>query len=76
MWNEVGNQYTHQQKVVLRANILGERLWNEKIDVKEDLPKIASRLSNHAKRLRKRGLKVWPVTVGVCENEDMSICFH
>ena len=68
MWNEVGNEHTHQQKVVLRTNVLGERLWNEEIDIKEDLRNIASRLTKHTERLRKRGFKVSPVTVGLCES--------
>lgn len=75
MWDEVGNQYTHQQKVVLRSNILGERLWNHDIDIKTDLANIALRLSKHAARLRLRDLKVSPVTVQLCESKDMSICF-
>jgi hypothetical protein len=64
MWDELGNAYTHEQKVVLRANILGERLWN--VDAKTDLRNIAERLNVQAKRLRERGFKVSPVTVGLC----------
>jgi hypothetical protein len=75
MWDEVGNEHTHQQKVVLRANIIGERLWNKNIDVGVELTNIAGRLSSQAKRLRKRRLKVGPVTVGLCESENMAICF-
>lgn len=34
MWDEIANQYTHDQKVFLRMNILGERLWNDKVNLK------------------------------------------
>ena len=64
MWDELGNAYTHEQKVTLRANILGERLWN--VDAKTDLRNIAERLNAQSKRLRERGFKVSPVTVGLC----------
>lgn len=67
MWDEVGNSHTHQQKVILRANVIGERLWNHNISIKTDLPNIAARLASHTKRLRSRGFKVSPVTVGLCE---------
>lgn len=66
MWDEVGNSHTHQQKVILRANILAERLWNHKVSIKTHLPNIAARLAAQAKRLRLRGFKVSPVTVGLC----------
>ncbi len=74
MWNELGNKYTFDQKVSQRSSVIGERLWNVKIDIKTDLQNIATRLTAHAERLRSRGFKVWPVTVGVCE-KDMAICF-
>lgn len=34
MWDELGNEHTQQQKVNLRANIVGERLWNTDIELK------------------------------------------
>jgi hypothetical protein len=75
MWDEVGNQHTHEQKVILRANVLAERLWNHGVERDEKLLNIATRLSAQARRLRSRGLKVSPVTVQLCEDQDMSICF-
>lgn len=54
----------------------GERLWNDGIDLNGNLKNIAMRLNNHGKRLRERGFKVSPVTVGLCEEVDMSICFQ
>lgn len=74
MWNEVGTPHTFEQKVLQRSSIIGERLWNVKIDLKTELRNIATRLTAHSERLRERGYKVWPVTVGICE-KDMTICF-
>lgn len=74
MWNEISNKQTFEQKVVQRASVIGERLWNADVDIKTKLHNVATRLIAHADRLRQRGLKVWPVTVGVCET-DSSICF-
>lgn len=74
MWSEIANQYVFDQKVVQRSSLLGERLWNDKIDINVDLLNIATRLNVHSKRLRARGFKVWPVTVGLCEKQ-MDICF-
>ena len=31
MWNEMGNKYTFEQKVVQRAAVIAERLWNDKV---------------------------------------------
>ncbi len=59
----------------MRTSVIGERLWNDGIDMDENLSNIATRLNNHGKRLRSRGFKVSPVTVGLCEEVDMSICF-
>lgn len=58
-----------------RASVIGERLWNPNIDLKSELRNIATRLNAHSERLRRRGFKVWPVTVGICENQ-MDICFR
>jgi len=62
--------------VNLRTSVTGERLWNDRIDLEENLRNIATRLNNHGKRLRGRGFKVSPVTVGLCEELDMGICFQ
>lgn len=74
MWNEIGNKNTFEQKVMQKSSVIGERLWNADIDIKTKLNNVATRLISHSERLRQRGFKVWPVTVGVCE-ADPSICF-
>jgi hexosaminidase len=74
MWNEIGSPYTFEQKVIQRSSVLGERLWNDNVSLASELNNIATRLTAHSARLRQRGFKVWPVTVGICE-QDMSICF-
>lgn len=74
MWNEIGNKYTFDQKVLQKASVLSERLWNTNININTDLNNIATRLNAQAERLRARGYKVWPVTVEICE-KDMSVCF-
>ena len=66
MWNEMGSRHTFEQKVLLRANVIGERLWNDNINIETELNNVATRLTAHAARLRQRGFKVWPVTVGIC----------
>lgn len=67
MWNELGNKHTFEQKVIQRSSVIGERLWNDNIHIATDLRNIAARLTAHTQRLRNRGFKVWPVTVGLCE---------
>ena len=74
MWNEIGTKHTFDQKVFLKASVLSERLWNTNIDLSKELRNIATRLQTQSERLRWRGFKMWPVTVGVCE-KDMSVCF-
>lgn len=74
MWNELGTKHTFDQKVLQKASILGERLWNTNINIQTELKNIATRLQNQVERLRGRGFKLWPVTVGICE-KDMSLCF-
>ena len=74
MWNELGTKHTFDQKVLQKASVLGERLWNTNIDLNTNLRNIATRLNSQADRLRSRGYKIWPVTVGLCE-KDMSLCF-
>lgn len=66
MWNEIGTKNTFEQKVVQRSSVIGERLWNVKLNIGTSLKNIATRLTAHSERLRSRGFKVWPVTVGVC----------
>jgi len=53
---------------------LAEKLWSSNISVNNELRNIATRLHAQSERLRTRGFKVSPVTVGLCE-KDMSICF-
>ena len=74
MWNEIGTKYTFDQKVLQKASVLSERLWNTNININTDLNNIATRLNAQAERLKARGYKVWPVTVEICE-KDMSVCF-
>ena len=73
MWNEIDTKHTFEQKVFQKASVISERLWNTKVDIGVDLINIATRLQAQVERLRLRGFKIWPVTVGLCE-EDMSEC--
>lgn len=41
MWSELSNKYTNDQKIWIRTSILSERLWNQDIDIKTQLYKIA-----------------------------------
>ena len=66
MWAELANKYVYDQKIVQRSAALGERLWNSAIDIKVHLRNIATRLVAHSKRMKERGFKMWPVTVGLC----------
>ena len=63
MWGELNSRQTHEQKVWMRASVLAERLWNEKIDIDADVGWVARRLVGHAARMRQRGFKVSAVTV-------------
>lgn len=74
MWGENTNRYNFDQKVTQRSSVIGERLWNDQVDINTELNNIATRLTAHCDRLRARGFKVWPVTVGLCE-QDMENCF-
>jgi hypothetical protein len=74
MWNEASNLHTFDQKVIQRASVIGERLWNDYVDLDTEIRNIATRLTAHAARFRERGFKIWPVTVGLCEKQ-MDICF-
>ena len=74
IWAENTNRHNFHQKVTQRSAVIGERLWNDQVDLISELNNIATRLTAHAGRLRERGFKVWPVTVGLCEQE-MSVCF-
>ncbi len=74
MWAETNNRHTFDQKVAQRSSVIGERLWNVNVDLQTEIHNIATRLTAHTDRLRQRGYKVWPVTVGLCE-EDMGNCF-
>lgn len=74
MWNEIGTKHTFDQKVLQKASVLAERLWNTNIDLDKELNNIATRLYAQAQRLRSRGYKIWPITVELCE-KNMSICF-
>ena len=66
MWNEIGTKHTFEQKVLQKASVLAERLWNTNISLESELNNIATRLQAQAVRLRARGYKVWPVTVELC----------
>lgn len=74
MWSEICNKNTFDQKVWIRSSVMGERLWNTQINIGTDLQNIATRLIAQGKRMRNRGFKVSPVTVGLCE-KDPTICF-
>jgi hexosaminidase len=74
IWGENTNRHNFDQKVTQRSSVIGERLWNDHVDINTELNNIATRLTAHCNRLRARGLKVWPVTVGLCE-QDMENCF-
>lgn len=53
---------------------MNERLWNVGIDGTKDILNIVERLVAQMRRMKERGFKVSPVTVGLCE-KDPSICF-
>lgn len=74
MWSELTNKHAFEQKITQRSSVIGERLWNVNVDINSEIHNIATRLTAHSQRLRERGFKVWPVTVGLCE-QDMDICF-
>lgn len=74
MWNELGTRQTFDQKVIQKASVLGERLWNSNVNINSELNNIATRLQAQAERFRARGYKVWPVTVEICE-KSMGLCF-
>lgn len=75
MWSEISNQHVHDQKIWGRTMVLAERLWNDAVDIKTQLQSIAKRLLAQTQRMKARGFKMWPVTVGICEQE-MEICFN
>ena len=75
MWSEVSNEDVQDQKVWPKTSVLNERLWNPSIDGKKDILNIASRLIAQTKRMKERGFKPSPVTVGLCE-KDPSICWN
>jgi hexosaminidase len=74
MWGELTNIHTNDQKIWIRTSVLAERLWNDKVDLEAELREIAKRLVGQRERMRKRGFKTSPITVGLCE-KDMEICF-
>jgi hypothetical protein len=45
---------------------MGERLWNTNINLTTNVLNIAERLHSNAERMKLRGYKVAPVTVGLC----------
>lgn len=53
---------------------MAERLWYNTVPTTPTITNIATRLHAQSERMRARGFKVSPVTVGLCE-ADMSICF-
>lgn len=50
----------------MRTSVLNERLWTVSIDGTKDILNIVERLSSQMKRMKKRGFKVSPITVGLC----------
>lgn len=77
MWAETTYQHNIEQKIWIRGSVIAERLWNMGLDIngsKGELLNIVRRLIAQRKRMVKRGFKVSPVTVGLCE-KDPSICF-
>jgi len=66
MWSELSSPFTHHQKIWNRASIIAERLWNDKVNIKQDLRNIAERLVAQSERMQERGYSVSPVTVGLC----------
>ncbi len=74
MWAETSNAEDIDQKVWTRSAVLNERLWNVGIDSTKDILNIVERLVAQTRRMKERGFKASPVTVGLCE-KDPSICF-
>lgn len=75
MWSETADASSMDQKIWIRSSALAERLWNSNVDISKELLNISERLIAQARRMKKRGFKVSPVTVGLCE-KDPSICFN
>lgn len=74
MWSELNSRTTHELKIWHRSSVMGERLWNTNITLANNLNNIATRLVSQSRRMRARGFKVSPVTVGLCE-KNMTICY-
>ena len=74
MWAEIVNPYNIETKVWIRSSAIAEKLWFSTVPVATELRNIATRLYAQSERMRNRGFRVSPVTVGLCE-KDMSICF-
>ena len=66
MWAEVVNPYNIETKVWIRSSAMAEKLWFSTVPVATDLRNIATRLHAQSERMRNRGFKVSPVTVGLC----------
>lgn len=74
MWAEISNEDVQDQKVWPRTSVINERLWNANIEIDKQILNIAQRLIAQSRRMKERGFKVSPVTVGLCE-KDPSICW-
>lgn len=75
MWSEIASPSNIETKVWIRTSALAEKLWSSSVPIATELTNIATRLQAQSERMRNRGFKVSPVSVGLCE-KDMSICFH
>lgn len=74
IWSELTAADNFDQKTWPRAAVLAERLWNSRIRIEEWRLSVAERLIRHARRIKERGFKPEPVTVGLCEINP-TICF-
>lgn len=66
MWSETSNAQDLDQKLWMRTSALNERLWSVSIDGTKNILNIAERLSAQTRRMKARGFKVSPITVGLC----------
>lgn len=73
LWSEVSSDNTHHQKIWPRACSTIQRVWNTHV-TPGTYAAIVNRLSEHARRLSRRGIPAMPVTVQFCERYAQN-CF-
>jgi hypothetical protein len=68
LWSEVSSAETLGQRVWLRSAAMAERTWNGNTYYSGDnRSSVLGRINAQGKRMRARGVKVAPVSTGLCE---------